>query len=235
MIKYFHYSTLFKRKVKVTYLQQKLYLCSPVATVAPHRWSLLQSQTHLINFPHSRICFIIIISIANKSFFQSFLSLYLTFFSLHPLMLSSFIQPQLSFLQADIIENPYSSITHTNIHTYIIYIFRISISMCKCSHDSILLYSIHVKVYCYCLTLNCYCPISNCYYPTVTVQILNCYCLPIELLLSNCYCPIFKLLLSRHLNCYCLHIELLLSTHLNCYCLLSNCYYLTLNCYCLHI
>jgi len=41
----------------------------------------------------------------------------------------------------------------------------------------ILTYNIHVKVYCYCLTLNCYCP-------TVTVQrllsnrcCLNCYCL----------------------------------------------------------
>ena len=112
MIKYFHYSTLFKRKVKVTYLQQKLYSCSHVTVVAPHQWSLLQSQTHLINFPHSRICFIIIISIAKKSLFQSFLSLYLTFFSLHPLMLSSFIQPQLSFLQTDITEIPYSSITH---------------------------------------------------------------------------------------------------------------------------
>ena len=130
MIKYFHYSTLFKRKVKVTYLQQKLYLCSPVAAVAPHRWSLLQSQTHLINFPHSRICFIIIISIANKSFFQSFLSLYLTFFSLHPLMLSSFIQPQLSFLQVDIIENPYSSITHMllSMHVHFLIITYIHIS-----------------------------------------------------------------------------------------------------------
>jgi hypothetical protein len=42
MIKYFHYSTLFKRKVKVTYLQLKLYSCSPVAAVAPHRRSLLK-------------------------------------------------------------------------------------------------------------------------------------------------------------------------------------------------
>jgi hypothetical protein len=42
MIKYFHYSTLFKRKVKVTYLQYKLYSCSSVAVVAPYRWSLLK-------------------------------------------------------------------------------------------------------------------------------------------------------------------------------------------------
>jgi hypothetical protein len=36
----------------------------------------------------------------------------------------------------------------------------------------ILIYSIHVKVYCYCLTFNCYSPI------------LNCYCL-----IFNRYCP----------------------------------------------
>jgi microcystin-dependent protein len=34
-----------------------------------------QSQVHLINFPHSRICFIITISTTNKSFFQSFLNI----------------------------------------------------------------------------------------------------------------------------------------------------------------
>jgi len=33
-----------------------------------------KSQVYLINFPHSRICFIITISTTNKSFFQSFLS-----------------------------------------------------------------------------------------------------------------------------------------------------------------
>jgi len=33
-----------------------------------------KSQVYLINFPHSRICFIIIISTTNKSFFQLFLS-----------------------------------------------------------------------------------------------------------------------------------------------------------------
>ena len=209
MIKYFHYSTLFKRKVKVTYLQQKLYLCSPVAAVAPHRWSLLQSQTHLINFPHSRICFIIIISIANKSFFQSFLSLYLMFLSLHPLMLSSFIQPQLSFLQADIIENPYSSITHmllsyacsfphNNIHTYIMYIFRVNISIYKCSYDSILLY-------------------SYLQYSRESLLLLSNF----ELLLFNFQLLLFdfELLLFDFSNCYCLT--------LNCYCVTLNCYYLT--------
>jgi hypothetical protein len=41
----------------------------------------------------------------------------------------------------------------------------------------ILIYSIHMKVYCYCLISNCYCPISNRYCP-----IFNCYCL-----ISNCY------------------------------------------------
>jgi hypothetical protein len=137
----------------------------------------------------------------------------------------------------------------TYIHTYIMYIFRVSISMCKCSYDSILLYSyiygIHVKVYYYCLTLNCYCPISNYYCLHIELLLsncycltLNCYCLHIELLLSNRYCLTWNCycldvwtvtvqpLLSRHLNCYCLHIEMLLS---NCYCLdiellLSNCY-----------
>ena len=212
MIKYFHYSTLFKRKVKVTYLQQKLYSCSPVAAVAPHQWSLLQSQTHLKNFPHSRICFIIIISITNKSIFQSFLSLYLMFFSLHPLMLSSFIQPQLSFFQADIIENPYSSITHmllfyacsfpyNNIYTYIMYIFRVSILMCKCSYDSILLYSIHVK----------------------SLLLLSNF----QLLLSN-----FQLLLSNF-ELLLFNFQLLLSDFELLMFDFSNYYCLTLNRYCL--
>jgi hypothetical protein len=100
---------------------------------------------------------------------------------------------------------------HNNIHTYIMYIFRVvsqytSVRMTQFFY--ILIYSIHVKVYCYCLILNCYCPISNCYCLT-----LNCYC-PI----SNYYC-----LTS---NCYCLT--------LNRYCLTLNCYCLTLNCYCLN-
>jgi hypothetical protein len=71
------------------------------------------------------------------------------------------------------------SFPHNNIHTYIMYIFRVSISMCKCLYNSIPLYSIHVKVYCYCLTLNCYCPISNCYCLTLSCYypISNCYCL----------------------------------------------------------
>ena len=90
-----------KIQVQITYLQQKLYSCSlvvVVVVVASHRWSLLQSQAHLINFLYSRICFIIIISTANRSFFQSFLSLYFMFFSLHPLILSFFNLPQLPFL-----------------------------------------------------------------------------------------------------------------------------------------
>jgi hypothetical protein len=147
------------------------------------------------------------------------------------------------------------SFPHNNIHTYIMYIFRVSISMCKCSYDSIPLYSIHVKVYCYRLTLNCCCPLSNCYCLTLSCYcpISNSYCLTLSCycLTLNCYCltfPIvtvwlfqpllfdFELLLFRHLNCHCLHFELLLSRHLNCYCLhfellLSR----HLNCYCLHI
>jgi len=70
------------------------------------------------------------------------------------------------------------SFPHNNIHTYnIMYIFRVSISMCKCSYDSILLYSytysIHAKVYRYCLDMELL--LSN-----------------FQLLLSN-----FKLLLSN--------------------------------------
>ena len=88
------------------------------------------------------------------------------------------------------------SFPHNNIHTYIMYIFRVSISMCKCSYDSILLYTIHVKVYYYCLTLNCYCPISNCYCLT-----LNYYCLTL-----NCYCLDIWTVTVYTLNCYCLDI-----------------------------
>jgi len=97
------------------------------------------------------------------------------------------------FLQADIIENLYSSITHMllsmHVHfliiTYILIscIFSKLVSQCASVRMTqffyILIYSIHVKRYCYCLTLNCYCLISNCYCP-----ISNCYC-PI----SNCYYP----------------------------------------------
>jgi hypothetical protein len=55
-------------------------------------------------------------------------------------------------------------------------------SVCMTQFFYILTYNIHVKVYCYCLTLNCYCP-------TVVVQPLL-----FELLLSNrcclnCCCP----------------------------------------------
>jgi len=102
------------------------------------------------------------------------------------------------------------SFPHNNIHTYIMYIFRVSISMCKCSYDSILLYSyiynIHVKVYHYCLDIELL--LSN-------FQLLLSN---FELLLSN-----FQLLLSNF-NCYC--------PTLNCYCPFFNCYCPTLNCYC---
>jgi hypothetical protein len=115
------------------------------------------------------------------------------------------------------------SFPHSNIHTYIMYIFRVSILMCKCSYDSIPLYNIHMKVYYYCLTLNCCCPLSNCYCLT-----LSCYCLTL-----NRYCLtfltvtvwLFQPLLFRHLNCYCLH--------LNCYCLdIWIVIVYILNCYC---
>jgi hypothetical protein len=113
------------------------------------------------------------------------------------------------FLQADIIKNPYSYITHMllsmHVHFLIITYIHIScifselVSQCASvlmtQFFYILTYSIHVKVYCYCLTLNCYCLI-------VTIQLLlyNFYCLDIELLLSNWYCLDIELLLSEHLS-----------------------------------
>jgi hypothetical protein len=95
------------------------------------------------------------------------------------------------FLQADIIDNPYSFITHmllymhvhfliiTNIHISGIFSKLVSqcASVCVTQLFYNLTYNIHVKVYCYCLTLNCYCP-------TVVVQPLL-----LELLLSNDWCP----------------------------------------------
>jgi len=61
-------------------------------------------------------------------------------------------------------------------------------SVCMTQFFYIFIYSIHVKVYCYCLTLNCYC------------LTLNCYCLTFQLLLFDCLT----------LNCYCLTFQLLL-------------------------
>jgi hypothetical protein len=49
-----------------------------------------KSQVYLINFPHSRKCFIITISTTNKSFFQSFLS---TFFFLISLIITVVLCP----------------------------------------------------------------------------------------------------------------------------------------------
>ena len=132
------------------------------------------------------------------------------------------------------------SFPHNNIHTYIMYILRVSISMCMCSYDSILLYSytqysreillllsnfellLSIHLNCYCLHIelllsNRYCLTWNYYYLYIELLLSNCYCLHIELLLSN-----FELLLSRHLNCYFLT--------LNCYC--PTVTVLTLNCYC---
>jgi len=96
------------------------------------------------------------------------------------------------FLQADIIKNPYSFITHIllSMHVHFLIITNIHISgifsklVSQCASVPmtqqpgpfqpfpfsarvpvsaikffyILTYNIHVKVYCYCLTLNCYCP-----------------------------------------------------------------------------
>jgi hypothetical protein len=96
------------------------------------------------------------------------------------------------------------SFPHNNIHTYIMYIFRVSISMCKCSYDSILLYSIHVKS----LLL-----LSN-------FELFELLLSDFELLLFN-----FQLLMSD--------FELLLSDFEPLLFDFSNCYCLTLNYYCL--
>ena len=69
-----------KVQVRITYLQQKLYSCSLAAAATPHLCSLLKSQAYLLNFSHSGICFIIIISTANMSFFQSFLFFFFIFY-----------------------------------------------------------------------------------------------------------------------------------------------------------
>jgi len=107
------------------------------------------------------------------------------------------------------------SFPHNNIHTFIMYIFKVSISMCKCSYDSILLYSyiysIHVKAYRYCLDIELL--LSN-----------------FQLLLSN-FEPLlsnFQLLLSKF-ELLLSNFQLLLSNY---YCLIFNCYCPTLNCYC---
>jgi len=95
------------------------------------------------------------------------------------------------------------SFPHNNIHTYIMYIFKVSISMCKCSYDSILLYS-YIE------------------YSRESLLLLSNF----ELLLSN-FQPLlsnFELLLSN--------FELLLSNYycltLNCYCPIFNYYCLTI-------
>jgi hypothetical protein len=107
------------------------------------------------------------------------------------------------FLQADIIENPYSFITHMllsmHVHFLIITYIHISCifselvsqcaSVCMTQFFYILTYSIHVKVQ---LLLS--------RYWTVTVQLLlsNNYCLDIELLLSRHWIVTVQLLLSEH-------------------------------------
>jgi len=80
----------------------------------------------------------------------------------------------------------------------------------------ILIYSIHMKVYCYCqisncycLNLNCYCPISNCYCLT-----LNCYCLTL-----NCYCLTFPTVTVWLFQPLLSDFELLLFDFSNRYCL----------------
>jgi len=103
----------------------------------------------------------------------------------------------------------------TNIH--ILGIFSKLVSQCASVRMTqffyILTYNIHVKVYCYCLTLNYYCPtvtvdiellLSNSCYPTIVV-----WAITVQRLLSNGCCPtvavwtvivqplLFELLLSK--------------------------------------
>jgi hypothetical protein len=99
------------------------------------------------------------------------------------------------FLQADFIENPYSFSTHMllsmHVHFLIITDIHIScifsklVSQCASVRMTqfyyIPTYNIHVKVYCYCLTLKWYCP-------TVVVWTVTVQRLLFELLLSNCCC-----------------------------------------------
>ena len=119
------------------------------------------------------------------------------------------------------------SFPHNNIHTYIMYIFRVSISMCKCLYDSILLYS-YIQYSHESLLL-----LSNFELLLSNFQLLlsNYYCLDIELLMSNCYCPTVTF---QTLNCYCptvtVYVQSLLSKHLNYYC--PTIIVQTLNCYC---
>jgi hypothetical protein len=122
--------------------------------------------------------------------------------------------------------------SYNNIHTYIMYIFNVSISMCKCSYESILLYSYIWYSHESLLLLSNFELLLSNFQPLLSnfELLLSHFQLLLsnfELLLSNFELLLsnFELLLSKHLNCYCLHIELLL----------SNYYCLTLNCYCLHI
>jgi hypothetical protein len=62
------------------------------------------------------------------------------------------------------------SFPHYNIHTYIMYIFRVSISTCMCPHDSVYIY-IYESLTVIIEVLNCLC--------------LNYYCLRPEPLLSE--------------------------------------------------
>ena len=135
------------------------------------------------------------------------------------------------FLQADIIENSYSFITHMllsmHVHFLIITYIHIScifselVSQCVSIRMTqffyILTYSIHVKVYCYCLILNCYCPIVtvltlNCYCPTVTIQLLlsRHWTVTVKMLLSSHWTVTVQPLLSRH---WIVTVQLLLSEH----------------------
>ena len=87
------------------------------------------------------------------------------------------------------------SFPHNNKYTYIRYIFKVSISMYKCSMTQFFyIYIIHVKAYRYCLDIelllsNFQLLLSNFELLLSNFQLLlsNRYCLTL-----NCYCPIFN-------------------------------------------
>jgi hypothetical protein len=119
------------------------------------------SQVYLINFPHSRICFIITISTTIKSFFQSFLNI-------------------LRFLIS-----PINIVILCPTTVIIPYIYL----NCFCLNPELSLprhWTVTVSfLNCYCLDIEL---LLSCFW-TVTVLFFNCYCLDIELLLSICYSP----------------------------------------------
>jgi hypothetical protein len=83
---------------------------------------ILQSQAYLINFSHSRTHFIITILIANRSFFQPFLSLYLDCYYLNLKLLL------------------FWTVTFLNCYSFELFLFR-TITILNCYSFESLLYA----------------------------------------------------------------------------------------------